>query len=447
MMLPVSLAYLITDALPHYQWPTLDQPHLYYADIAPLIAQFEEQAGVGVQHIGNSYEGKPIHRITVGHGPLTVLAWTQMHGDEPTTTAAVLDWLNMLSTTGGPGLPAGWASQVTLHIIPMLNPDGAQRRTRVNAQGIDINRDARALQSPEGQLLHAQVTALSPDIAFNLHDQSRYYAAGNSGLPATLAFLAPPFNAGDDINPSRLQAMQLITAMFQAVNACVPGHVSRYEDSFSARCFGDSVAARGVSTILIESGAARKDPHRQQARSLTVVALHTALCTLLANAADRYSAAQYQAIPVNRENGLYDFLLKGVTQHPEHGAPFRCDIGINADAGKPGQIVAIGDLTGLGAFYSHQCNDWTALSGKQVCITTAFTLTDARYLNWLRLGVTSFYDPDGLLTIETCLPVNVVVTTGKHPPPCVQPGDAAVMLLRYDSGRLAAILGSHWQRL
>lgn len=447
MMPPVSLASLITDALPHYQWPALAQRHLRYTDIEPLINRLEGAAQVTVERIGSSYEGRPIQRISMGHGPLTVLAWTQMHGDEPTATAAALDWLNMLSQHAGPGLPADWQAQVSLHVILMLNPDGAQRTTRVNAQGIDINRDAVALQSPEGQLLHAQITALAPDIAFNLHDQSRYYAVGDSGQPATLAFLAPPFNARDDIDASRRRAMQLIVAMYQAVNACVPGHVSRYEDPFSARCFGDSVAARQISTILIESGAAVQDPHRQQARLLTGVALHTALCTVLANADRQYSFTQYQAIPANIEHGLCDVLLQGVTQQPDQGAPFCCDIAINAGPGETGQIMAIGDVSTLGAFRCRQGSDWSLLTGRTLCITAACTLTDAQYLAWLRQGVTGFYDPRGLLTVATCLPVQRVTTTDACPAPCLQPGDQAVLVLRHHSGRLAALLGTHWQRL
>ena len=46
-------------------------------------------------------------------------------------------------------------------MVPMLNPDGAERYARRNAQAIDINRDALQLATPEGRLLKACATASS----------------------------------------------------------------------------------------------------------------------------------------------------------------------------------------------------------------------------------------------------------------------------------------------
>ncbi|WP_246054204.1 hypothetical protein [Antarcticibacterium flavum] len=37
--------------------------------------------------------GEPIHRITVGNGKIKIFAWSQMHGNESTTTKAVFDIL------------------------------------------------------------------------------------------------------------------------------------------------------------------------------------------------------------------------------------------------------------------------------------------------------------------------------------------------------------------
>jgi predicted deacylase len=87
-----------------------------------------------------------------------------MHGDEPTATLAFLDILGILT---GPGSRERWAKELlartTVHAIPMLNPDGAERARRVNAAGIDINRDALALVSPEARILREAQRQLRPD--------------------------------------------------------------------------------------------------------------------------------------------------------------------------------------------------------------------------------------------------------------------------------------------
>lgn len=131
----------------------LNRAHLRFADISQVVEQLAQHNEVTSSVVGHACSGKPITRLTVGRGPLILLAWTQMHGDEPTATAAVLDWLHILLTQQLPSLDTNWQSLVTLHVIPMLNPDGAENRIRVNAQGIDINRDAKALQTPEGRVL------------------------------------------------------------------------------------------------------------------------------------------------------------------------------------------------------------------------------------------------------------------------------------------------------
>ena len=68
---------------------------------------------------------------------------------------------------------------MTVHFIPMLNPDGAELFNRHNAIGIDINRDALRLQSPESQLLKKVRDSLDADFGFNLHDQSNFETGNN----------------------------------------------------------------------------------------------------------------------------------------------------------------------------------------------------------------------------------------------------------------------------
>src|SRR5262245_35757747 len=44
-----------------------------------------------LEKIGESLEGRSIADVRVGSGSTVVMLWSQMHGDEPTATAALLD--------------------------------------------------------------------------------------------------------------------------------------------------------------------------------------------------------------------------------------------------------------------------------------------------------------------------------------------------------------------
>jgi len=142
------------------------------ADLYPDTIELEE--------IGRSFQGRPIHMVTLGHGSRTVLLWSQMHGDEPSATPALLDIANFLLSRAGEPEAAAILDDLTLLIIPMLNPDGSQIYERRNQQAIDINRDARALASPEARALKELRDQLEPSVGFNLHDQGIGTRVGNT---------------------------------------------------------------------------------------------------------------------------------------------------------------------------------------------------------------------------------------------------------------------------
>ena len=85
-------------------------------------------------------------------------------------------------------------SQLTLHVVPMLNPDGAERFQRRNAQSIDINRDALRLQTPEGRALKALRDRLNPAVGFNLHNQSWRTSVGTPPKPASISLLSVAYD-------------------------------------------------------------------------------------------------------------------------------------------------------------------------------------------------------------------------------------------------------------
>ena len=147
-----------------------------------------------LEEVGKSYEGRSINLIRFGNGNIRILLWSQMHGDEPTATLAILDILRFIEKHKNDDAVKFLLEKLQILIIPMLNPDGAERFTRRNAQDIDINRDALRLQTPEGRILKGIRNKYNPEFAFNLHDQEPYYSNNVCDSLIGLALLAPAYD-------------------------------------------------------------------------------------------------------------------------------------------------------------------------------------------------------------------------------------------------------------
>ena len=50
-----------------------------------------------VKHVGNSVQERPIYTYQIGTGKTKIFLWSQMHGNESTTTKALLDFINLLN--------------------------------------------------------------------------------------------------------------------------------------------------------------------------------------------------------------------------------------------------------------------------------------------------------------------------------------------------------------
>ena len=158
--------------------------------IEPILETFSNDFKVST--IGHSVNKKPIYAVEIGTGSKKIFMWSQMHGNESTTTKALFDLFNFLKEDSEEA--KNIKKEFTLLCIPILNPDGAEVYTRVNANEIDLNRDSVNLSQPESQLLRKTFEDFKPDYCFNLHDQRTIFAAGNTKNPATVSFLAPAYN-------------------------------------------------------------------------------------------------------------------------------------------------------------------------------------------------------------------------------------------------------------
>lgn len=282
----------------------------------------EKKREFDVKTIGHSVRKQPIYSITLGNGPLKILMWSQMHGNESTTTKSVLDLINFLSSDGRTSVHI--LERCTLRIIPILNPDGAEAYTRVNANQVDLNRDAKNRSQPESNVLRAEYDNFAPDFCFNLHDQRTIYNVGSTAKPATLSFLAPAYNVERSISETRQTAMQLIVAMNEILQTFIPGQVGRYDDTFNDNCVGDMFQLLNTPTILFEAGHFQEDYAREGTREYLFHALVHVLNVIAENTIDNYDDKVYFEIPENQKN-FFDILVRNV---PEENSTKRKDIGI-----------------------------------------------------------------------------------------------------------------------
>jgi hypothetical protein len=286
-----------------YKQNSLFGRYITLKDIAPLLGKYPTKI------LGTSVLGKPIYQCTIGTGGTRVFIWTQMHGNESTTTKALFDFINLIDSNEEIG--KRFLSEYTFCILPMVNPDGAELYTRENANKVDLNRDSIDLSQPESQLLRKVFEEFKPDFCFNLHDQRTIFGAGTSGLPATVSFLAPSYNEQKEVNQVRAKAMQVIVGMNAELQKHIPGQVSLFDDGFNPNCIGDQFMLLGVPTILFEAGHFPNDYYREFTRKMIFIALISGLQII--NEIDIVDVNNSDYFQITKNNVVfYDFLYKNV---------------------------------------------------------------------------------------------------------------------------------------
>ena len=281
-----------------------------------LTALVDVNHDIQLYQVGLSELQRPIYELTIGKGSKKVFIWSQMHGNEASGTRGLLLWLQKREYLQ-------FTNVYTIVILPMLNPDGATAFTRRNAHGIDINRDARRLQTVEMRLLQSRILFHKPELALNLHDQRSIFSVGNSKKPAALSFLAPSHSPEKEVTADRIIAMRIIAA----IAAKLPNHyhskVGRYSDDFYPTAIGEWVQQQDIPCVLVESGVLdASDYERNAAVSAHVDIFNLALNTLQ-NIEGAPNESEYFAIPENKES----FVDLIITHAVLKGKPSTIDLG------------------------------------------------------------------------------------------------------------------------
>ncbi len=126
--------------------------------------------------IATSNQGRPIVARHVGakNAPVQIVVIGQMHGSEPGGQEVVADLADRTPPKG-----------VGIWLITSMNPDGNARGTRVNASGVDLNRNfpygwragdrgiywpgPRAASEPETRGMIRFLTAIKPTAVLSYH--------------------------------------------------------------------------------------------------------------------------------------------------------------------------------------------------------------------------------------------------------------------------------------
>lgn len=299
-----------------------------------------------IEVVGYSVKGLPIHSIKIGHGDKRIMMWSQMHGNESTTTKAIFDLCNVFLSNDATALTI--LNQCTILSIPILNPDGAAAYTRLNANGIDLNRDAQALSQPESQVLRRLFDDFQPNFCFNLHGQRTIYSAGATHNPASISFLAPAQDEKRSITNTRKMAMSLIVKMNEVLQQQITGQVGIYDDSFNLDCVGDTFQSMHVPTVLFEAGHCPNDYNREQIREYIFQSLLVSIACISNKECHPELYQHYLKIP-NNEKLFFDIIIRN-TSHNDIAIQFEEKL-IEDKVEFVPKIEKISDLSN---FYGHK---------------------------------------------------------------------------------------------
>jgi hypothetical protein len=178
-----------------------------YADVVRTLDRIERTSHgtVEVASAGQSGEGRALPYATVGHGPETFWLQARIHGDELHSTEAALQVLAHLAS-GSPDAREV-RDNLTVVVVPMYNPDGAEANIRQSTTptSIDLNRDWENFAQPESVAFWRLWRDVAPTYALDLHHMSE--APTVEGTDDLNQFQI----GGRSIDPSRMTAQQWLT--------------------------------------------------------------------------------------------------------------------------------------------------------------------------------------------------------------------------------------------
>ncbi|MGG1685643.1 M14 family zinc carboxypeptidase [Pseudalkalibacillus sp. NRS-1564] len=151
-----------------------------HAELSKKLQQIDKssQGQVNVEVAGYSNQGREIYKATVGSGDKVILVQSEIHGNEKTGTAALLNLLQKLGSNSSEAKKI--RNEVTIVAMPMVNPDA----TELNRRGNDMSWSEVVEDFP-------QLASASPSWNYYTYTNQYWDYASNPG-----------FDVNRDFNPN-----------------------------------------------------------------------------------------------------------------------------------------------------------------------------------------------------------------------------------------------------
>ena len=379
-----------------------------HADLKKYLDELKK-LDVKVEEVGRSFANREIYQMEWGKGATKVFMWSQMHGDEPTATSALIDLFAFLQKYREVKWVKNLSEKLTIRAVPMLNPDGAEIYTRRNLQSIDINRDAINLQTPEARLLRSLRDAWQPHIGFNLHNQQELTTVGPTSNQAAISFLAVSGNAQNFTSEGNERNKRLIVMMLLNLGQFIPGHIGRYTDDYTPTAFGDTFSAAGTPTILIETGALHPFDELYLVK-MNFIALLTALDGLATGSEAKMNAAIYDTIPANGSGRIYNVIFRNasIINAPELDLSFSADVGLKNERRREQSVGSmfvreIGDLSRYVGLDEYDASSFYIASDfdkiRVGAVGEFLFYKKSRQIDWTAENLREKYPPDAIFSL------------------------------------------------
>lgn len=146
-----------------------------YEDVVSFVKQLDRRSDyITLDTLGTSVEGRMIPYLKISSGTfgedrigkLMVLLFAQQHGNEPSGKEAVL----ALARDFAEGKHEDLLEHLDILLVPQVNPDGAERHERRNADDVDLNRSHLILNAPETIALRTLYHRWEPYVTVDIHE-------------------------------------------------------------------------------------------------------------------------------------------------------------------------------------------------------------------------------------------------------------------------------------